>query len=139
MFKLSEKNEIDRRFLKCDYIRFSPSETSTINTTNSQIYTNIPREDSGISLLISYIELGFDVIKAATGNRYAVGDNIRLINVGLIAFFSVYNLATSSGKHLDEIKLAHIVSLVYKILTSSKGSDVLSIGFDRSRDRKKVS
>ena len=123
--------------MKCDYIRFSPSETSTINTTNSQIYTNIPREDSGISLLISYIELSFDVIKAATGNRYAVGDNIRLVNVGLIAFFTVYNLATSSGKHLDEINHAHIVSLVYKISTSSKGSDVLSIGFDRSRDRKK--
>ena len=38
MFKLSEKYEIDRRILKCDYIRYSPSEISTINTPNSQIY-----------------------------------------------------------------------------------------------------
>ena len=50
MFKLSEKNQIDRKTLKDDYIRYSPSEISTINTA-SQIYINIPREDSLISLL----------------------------------------------------------------------------------------
>ena len=55
MFKLNEKYEIDRDILKCDYIRYSPSEISTINTTNSQIYINIPREDSVISLLDSYL------------------------------------------------------------------------------------
>ena len=69
MFKLSEKNEIDRKILKCDYVRYSPSEISTINTPNSQIYINIPREHSVISLLNSYIELNFDVLKAATSNR----------------------------------------------------------------------
>ena len=36
MFKLSENYEIDRRILKCDYIRYSPSEIFTINTPNSQ-------------------------------------------------------------------------------------------------------
>ena len=35
MFKLNEKYQIDRRFLKRDYIRFSPSETSTADTPNS--------------------------------------------------------------------------------------------------------
>ena len=57
MFKPSEKYEFDRRIQKCDYIRYSPSEISTINTPNSQIYINIPREDSVISLLNSYIEM----------------------------------------------------------------------------------
>ena len=38
MFKLSEKYQIDRRTLKYDYIRYSPSEISIINTPNSQIY-----------------------------------------------------------------------------------------------------
>ena len=42
MFKLSERFQIDRRILKCDYIRYSPSKISTINTANSQIYINIP-------------------------------------------------------------------------------------------------
>ena len=37
MFKPSEKYQIDRKSLKCDYIRYSPSETSTINTASSQI------------------------------------------------------------------------------------------------------
>ena len=35
MFKLSENYETDRRILKCDYIRYSPAEKSTINTANS--------------------------------------------------------------------------------------------------------
>ena len=37
MFKLNERYEINGRILKCDYIRYSPSEISTINTPNSQI------------------------------------------------------------------------------------------------------
>ena len=44
MFKLNENYEVDRRIPKCDYIRYSPAETSTINTPNSQIYINIPRK-----------------------------------------------------------------------------------------------
>ena len=137
MFKLNEKYEIDRRILKCDYIRYSPSEISTINTPNSQIYINIPREDSIISLLNSYIEINFDVLKAATSNRYADADDIRLINLGPIVLFSNYKLTTSSGKHSENIDHAHIVSLMYKLLSSSRDSDDLSIGFDRSRDKRK--
>ena len=138
MFKLSEKYEIDRKILKCVYIRYSPSEISTINTPNSQIYIIIPREDSVISLLNSYIEINFDVLKAATSNRYADADDIRLIKLGPIALFSNYKLTISSGKHLENIDHAHIVSLMYKLLSSSRDSDDLSIGFDRSRDKRKL-
>ena len=137
MFKLSGRYQIDRRFLKCDYIRYSPSEISTINTANSQIYINTPREDSLISLLNSYIDLNFDVLNAATNNRYADGADIWLINLAAIALCSNFKLITSSGKHLDNIDHAHIVSLMYKLLTSSRDSDDLSIGIDRNRDRRK--
>ena len=136
MFKLNEKYEINRDVLKCDYIRYSPSEISTINTTISQVYINIPREDSVISLLNSYLELDFDVLHAGTHNRYVDGNNIRLVNLGPIALFSNYKLTTSSGKRLENFDHAHIVSLMYKLLTSSKGSDDLSIGFDRDRNRR---
>ena len=136
MFKLSEKYSVNRDILKCDYIRYSPCEISTINTTNSQVYINIPREDSVISLLNSYLELDFDVLHAGTNNRYVDGNNINLVNLGPIALFSTYRLTTSSGKHLENIDHAHIVSLMYKLLTSSKGSDDLSIGFDRDRNRR---
>ena len=136
MFKLNEQFEINGDILKCDSIRYSPFEISTINTTNSQIYINIPREDSVISLLNSYLELNFDVLHATTNNRYVDGNNIRLVNLGPIALFSNYKLTTSSGKHLESIDHAHIVSLLYKLLTSSKGSDDLSIGFDRDCNRR---
>ena len=137
MFKLSENYEIDRRILKCDYIRHSPAEISTINTANSQIYINIPSEDSVISLLNSYIELNFDVLRADNSNRYVDANDIRLVNSGPIALFSNYKLTSSSNKHLEEISHAHIVSLMYKLLTSSKDSDDSSIGFDRNRNRRK--
>ena len=48
-----------------------------------------------------------------------------------MGLFSTYNLTTSSTKHLEDISLAHFVPLMYKLLTSSKDSDDLSIGFDR--------
>ena len=136
MFKLSENYSVNRDILKCDYIRYSPSEISTINTANSQVYINIPREDSVISLLNSYLELNFDVLHAGTNNRYADGNDIRLVNLGPIGLFSNYKLTTSSGKHLENIDHAYIVSLMYKLLTSSRGSDDLSIGFDRDRNRR---
>ena len=137
MFKLSENYEIDRRILKCDFIRYSPAEISTINTVNSQIYINIPREHSIISLLKSYLEINLDVLQAASNNRYVDTSDIRLVSLGPIALFSNYKLPTSSGKHLEEISHAHIVILIFKLLTSSKDSDDLSIGFDRNRGKRK--
>ena len=124
--------------MKSDYIRHSPGEISTINTPKSQIYINVPREDSVISVLNSYLELNFDVLLAATGNRYPGGADISLVNLAVIALFSIYKLTRSSGKHLQEINHAHIASLMYKLLSSSKESDDLSIGFDRSDVRRKL-
>ena len=37
MFRIKEKNEVDRTILKCDFIKYSPAETSTINTPNGQL------------------------------------------------------------------------------------------------------
>ena len=137
MFKLNENYEVDRRILKCDYIRYSPAETSTINTPISQIYINIPREDSVISLLNSYFALSFEVIKRADNSRYANGNDIRRVNLGPIALFSNFKLTTSSGKHLEDISHAHLVSLMYKLITSSKDSNDLSVGFDNNRNRRR--
>ena len=133
MYGLTEKYEINRNFLKCEYIRYSPSKASIANTFISQLYINIPREYSAISLLKSYLDLHFDVLQAATGNRYVDNNVIRLVNLGPIALLSNYILTTSSGKHLGDINHAHIVSLMYKIITSSTDADDLSIGFDRHR------
>ena len=45
-------------------------------------------------------------------------------------------MTTSSGKHLEDINHTHIASLLYKLITSSKDSADLSIGFDRYPDRR---
>ena len=44
MFKLNESYEVNRKILKCGYIRYSPSESSTINTVNSQIIYTCPEK-----------------------------------------------------------------------------------------------
>ena len=136
MFKLKENYEVDRRILRSDYIRYAPAETSTINTPNSQIYINIPREDSVISLLNSHLDLNFEVVKRADDSIYGNGSDIKLVDLGSIALFYNFKLMKSSGKHLEDISHAHLVSLMHKLITSTKASDELSIGFDRSSARR---
>ena len=138
MFKLNENYEVDRRILKCDYIRYAPAEVSTINSPNSQTYINVPKEDSVFSSLSSYTDLNFEVIKKADDSRYANGSDIKLGNLGPIALSSNFKLTTSSGKHLGDNSHVHLVSLMYKLTTSSKNSDDLSIGFDRSSARRRA-
>ena len=122
--------------MKCNYIRYSSSEISTKRTANSQTNINIPRKDSVKTVLSSYLEANFDILNAATDNRYVDANDITLVNVGPIALFSIYKLATNSGKVLEEISHGYIICLMYKLITSSRRSDDLSIGFDRNRDRR---
>ena len=134
MFELNEKYESNKNISKCVYIRYSPSEISTINTDNSQIYVNIPREGSGISFLNSYLELNCDVLQAATIYRYADNIDTKLVNLGSIALFNKHKLTTSSGKHLENIEHGHIACLMYKLLTTAGRCYVLSIVFHRDCD-----
>ena len=137
MFKQNQNNEVDRRILKCEYFRFSPAETSTTDTPNSLIFINIPREDSVVSLLTSYFDLNFEVIKKAENCRQSIGNDIRFVNLRPIALFSHFKLTTSSGKHLEGVSHAHLVPLMYKLITSSKDCQDLSLDFDRNRNRRK--
>ena len=54
----------------------------------------------------------FDVLNAATNDRYADDDDIRLVILGGYALFSKHNLISSSGKHIENIDLTHIASLM---------------------------
>ena len=134
MFKLKENYGVGRRILKCDHLRYSPAEVSTIITHKNLYIINIPREDSFFSMLNGYLDLNFEVFEKADNSRYANGNDIRLVNIGPFAFFSYFKLTTSSEKHLEDICCAHIVSLTYELLTSSRGSDDLFIGFDRDHN-----
>ena len=99
--------------MNCDYIRYSPAETTTINTPDSRLDIDIPTEDSVISLLDSYLELNFEVIKRIDKSRYANGYDVQLVNFGPFALLFKCNLTTSCGKHLEDISHAHIVPLMY--------------------------
>ena len=88
-------------------------------------------------MLSSYLDLDFDVVHAATNNRVADNNEIRLVNLCPIDLFSNYKLTTSSSKHLEDVNHAQIVSLMYKLLTTAKGCDDLSVGFDRDRTRRR--
>ena len=137
MLKLNEKYDIDRRFLKCVYIRHSPPETLTINAPNSQLYINLPRECSVTSLFNSYLDLNRELITKAYKYRSAKGNDIKLSNLGPIALFSNLKLTNSSGKDLEDISHAHIVSLMYILIKSSRCSDDLSIGLDRDCNKRR--
>ena len=78
--------------------------------------------------------MNFEVIKKPDYSRCANGYDIRLVNLGPINLFSVFKLTTSSGKHLEDICHAHIVSLICKLITSAEDTDDLSIVFDRDRE-----
>ena len=136
MFELNGKHEIDRRILECDCILYSPAAVSTINTPNSQIYINISREGSVNSLIKSHLDLNFEVIRKADNNIYGDGNDKRQINLGPTVFITILKLTTSSGNLSEYISHTHIVSLTYKLVTSAKVSDDLSIGFDRDRNRR---
>ena len=88
-------------------------------------------------MLNSYLDLNIQVIKNAEKSTHANGNDKRLVNLGPIALSTNFKLTTSSGKHLEDIKHAHLVSLMYELIKSGKDSDDLSIGFDRSRNTRK--
>ena len=54
-----------------------------------------------------------------------------------MAIFSSFEMTASSGNYLEAISHAHKFSLVFALTTSNKGSDDLSIGFDRDRNRRR--
>ena len=112
------------------------SEISSIITANSQIYIIIPWEITVLSLLNSFITLNFDIVHAATKDRLVDGNDISLTNLGAIALFTIYKLIPNSWKHLEDNSHAHIVSSMYKLISSSKHSNDLSIGFCRDRNRR---
>ena len=104
---------------------------ATINNTNSNTTISFPREDAYICLQNSFISLEFEVLKN-NNTRYADGDEIGLVNFGPISLFSEAKLTISSGKHLEKVDNLHLISLMYKLLTSTKSTSQLMYGFEEN-------
>ena len=136
MIKLTEIYDVDGKIPKTDFVRYSSLGISTLNTCDFQIFIKKPLEESVVYLLISYLDLNFDVLHSAIGNRYANRNDIRLVVLSLLAFFSNFKLTISSGKQLEDSSHSHIVSLVYKLIAGAKNTVALSIDFAPDRGRR---
>ena len=88
-------------------------------------------------MLNSYLDLSFEIIRKADNSRYGDNNVMGPFNFAPIALFSSFILTTSSEKQLEDISQGHIVSLLYKLKTSSKDSNDLSIEIDPRRNRKR--
>ena len=131
MFSLKNKYTLEKPIHKIDFIKYSPSSLATVNNTNSNISVSLPREDAYICLQNSSISLEFEVLKN-NNTRFADGDEIGLVNFGPISLFSEAKLTTSSGKHLEKVDNLHLISLMYKCLTSTKSTSQFLYGFEES-------
>ena len=71
-------------------------------------------------MLNSYLDSIFKAIKKSDNNKHDEGNDIKLINLGPIALFSIFKLTTSSGRHIEDISQTHIVYLLSNLITSSR-------------------
>ena len=131
MFSLKNKYTLEKPIHKIDFIKYNPSSLATVNNANSNIIVSLPREDAYICLLNSFISLEFEVLKN-NNTRFVDGDEISLVNFGPISLFSEAKLTTSSGKHLEKVDNLHLISLMYKLLTSTSQTSQLLYGFEES-------
>ena len=77
----------------------------------------------------SYLEIFFIVTHRAGGQAgYADGDHTRLTNLVRFALLISFGLNSGRGKEIEELDNAHIICLMYKLISSSKDSEDLSIG-----------
>ena len=135
MIELTQKNAADIPILKCDYINYTPPPSNFVNGKINQIFIDIPREVSAISIKDSYLELDFNVThRAGADARFAESNQIKVVLLGPIALFNNYRLTSSRGKEVEEFDNANVICLIYKLITSGRDSDDLSIGFHRSID-----
>ena len=137
MFNLSQKCAAERPILNCDCIRYTPLSLNLVNRENNQVFSDVPREDSAISLKDGYLELDFNVTHRA-GSQLAYGDHMRLVNLGPMAIFNNYRLTSANEKEIEEIDIAHVICLMHKLKSSSRDSDDLSIDFHPSKETREV-
>ena len=72
--------------LKGEYISYTPHTILSENRVNGQLYNNIPKEASAISLKDSYREIEFDVKHRMDNVQFAECSEIRSVNLVLNAF-----------------------------------------------------
>ena len=128
MFIVNGKLEVVRLIAKCDCNRYIPPALSIVKGDNSQICSDIPREESVTSLKDSFSGLHFDVLRSTEFGYGDAQDNC-LVNLGRNLIFRQYKITTFSGRELETNTNAHKNCVLFKFITSSKSKIDLFIGF----------
>ena len=81
MFSLRNECTLDKGNDKIDIINYSPTSSATINNNSSTISIRFPREDPYFCSQNSFKSIEIEVLKN-DDTRYAVGDEIPLVNFG---------------------------------------------------------
>ena len=111
-------------------IKYKRNNLPTMNTVNTNINIIVNREENRLKWRDSYLEIEFVVLDDASG-VFANDANIRLVNYGLIAYFSSVKLETSGGTTIEYVDHCHPNLLMFKLLTST--DDEYESGFVRNQ------
>ena len=122
-------NEINKSKIK----KYKPNNLATMNKVNLNINIILNREENQLNLGDSYLEIEF-VVSDDAGDVFANNANIRLVNYGMMAFFSSVKLETSGGRTIEYIDHCHPNLLMYKLLTCTV--DEYESGYVRNQGNK---
>ena len=120
------KNDIH----KSKIIKNKPNNPAMMNTVNTNIIIILNREENHLNIHDSYLEIEF-VVSDNAGGVFANDDKVRLVNYGMMAFFSSVKIKTIGGRTIDYIDHCHPNLLMYKLLTST--DDEYESGFVRNQ------
>ena len=111
-------------------IKCQPNNLVTMNTVNTNINIILNGVGNHLNFRDSYLEIEFVVLDDA-GGVFANNANIRIVNYGMMVFFSSIKLETSGGRTFGYIDHCHPNLLMYKLLNST--DDEYESGFVRNQ------
>ena len=76
---------------KSKIIKFKPNNPATMNTVNTNNNIILNRDENDLNIHDSYLEIEF-VVSNNAGSVFANDADVRLVNYGMMAFFSSIKL-----------------------------------------------
>ena len=92
-----------------------PQNLKTLKDQSKQADIDLPTGGCAMSLRVKHLETEIDVKHKSLDNiLYTYRYCIRLVNIGPVAFFSDFQLTSSSGEDVEKIGKAHVALSMYK-------------------------
>ena len=139
LIKIPERYEVDWSIFECDYVRCTSKSSSKLDVPTTQFL--LMYQETNVFFMKKYsIKFYFKVCQnSSLDGDFELAGLIRFVYVLFVSFSREYQLFTRVGKHLKRIERnAHIISLMYNLLTLSKDSIDFSLRFDEKNARCKL-